>query len=219
MKRTLGGRPTFRACLRRSALGADRTYTGVSTDSRTIARGRTVRRAPRPQLQRQQFRGGRREGGRRRRRRGCASTPVAICADHRAQHAEGAGEGFARVARKLWHPARRRRGQQRQDHRQRNDRDDSRAGRHLPRDARQSQQSHRRAAHALPARCAIRSSPSSRWARTRRARSRCWWRSVARPWASSRTLARSISKASAVSKAPRAPKARWSRALRRPPPP
>ena len=80
------------------------------------------------------------------------SSAVALLADRRRRHADGARAARrARWREHVLHPVDRRRGQQRQDHRQGDDRRDSRAGRAVPRDARQSQQSHRRAADAAAA--------------------------------------------------------------------
>ena len=109
--------------------GADRAYTGVSTDTRTLKRRRAVRRAARPALQRQRFRRGRakppaprapwstRRSSRRCRRSSCADTQAALTDSAAAWRAQ-----FSM-------PDRRRRRQQRQDHGQGNDRGDPRAQR------------------------------------------------------------------------------------------
>ena len=85
MKRTLGAKTLgqfARACGGRLH-GADRPYPGVSTDTRTLARGRAVRRAARPELQRQRIRRLRRRRPAPRARWSTREQPLRIVADRR----------------------------------------------------------------------------------------------------------------------------------------
>ena len=209
MKRTLA--EFARACGGRLH-GADAAYSDVVTDSRTLA-PRQLFVALRGELQRAAT------SSPPPRRRGAAGAvvetlqpvplPQIVVAEsqaraQRARRAPGARD-FRRAAGG-------RRRQQRQDHRQGDDRGDSRQGRRLPGDARQSQQSHRRAADAAAA-----DGPQHRFAVIEMGANRAGEVAAAGAArraprsASSPTPARSTSRASAASRGWRARKARWSR--------
>ena len=128
-------------------VGNDCVFNSVSTDSRTLRAGLVVRRAERSELRRSRLR---RSCRRARRRRGDGRAPARV-ADSAGRDARSAGRAVgvrARVAAPVPHPAGRRHRQQRQDDHQGAARRDPVATGQDADHARQSQQSHRRAADA-----------------------------------------------------------------------
>ena len=196
--------------------GEDREFSGVSTDTRTLARGELFVALRGPRFDGADFVAQAQAAG-------AAGAVVAAGAPprwpRRARTAarcrrswwptrSRAAAGGATPGAALRDPGDRRRRQQRQDHLQGNDRRDPRAGRPGARDPRQPQQPHRRAADAAAPRAGAPPRRDRDGRQPRRRGRRADALRASRTSASSPTRAPSTSRASAVSRAWRAPRAR-----------